>query len=82
MLRVLLLYFQIAIFEPELRERTLRTTFVLQNCDFRAEAAGTYSAYYFQTNPSRQLESPTVKINFHGNSYFTAISDFLIDLQK
>ena len=35
--------------QPELRGRTLRTTFVLKSYDFAAGAAGTYFAYYFCT---------------------------------
>ena len=38
-LRVLFLYLKVAIFQPELRECALRTTFVLKNCDFPAGAA-------------------------------------------
>ena len=48
-LRVLFLYFKVAIFQPELRECAPRTTFVLESCDFPAGAAGARSAYYVCT---------------------------------
>ena len=38
-LRVLRLYLEVAIFQPELREHAPRTTFVLTGCDVRAGAA-------------------------------------------
>ena len=44
MLRVLDLYYQVAIFELELRKCTSRTRLVLQSCDFRAGAAELYFA--------------------------------------
>ena len=63
--RVLLLYLKVAIFEPELRNCTSRTTFVPKSCDFGAvprvllfvpkscdfgaEASGLYLAYYVCT---------------------------------
>ena len=37
--RVLFLYLEVAIFQPELREHAPRTTFVLKSCDFQAGAA-------------------------------------------
>ena len=43
-LHVLLLYLKLSNFQPELRERTSRTTFVLTSCDF---AAAMLFAYYF-----------------------------------
>ena len=51
--RVLLLCLEVAILQPELRERSARTTLVLQNCAFRAGAARMYSAYYFCTSKFR-----------------------------
>ena len=48
-LRVLLLYLKVAIFQPELRECAARTTFVLKSLDFPAGAAGARSAYYVCT---------------------------------
>ena len=44
-LRVLDLYYKVAIFELELRKCTSCTRLVLQSCDFRAEAAEVYFAY-------------------------------------
>ena len=38
-LRVLLLYLKVAIFQPGLQEHAPRTTFVLKSCDFQAGAA-------------------------------------------
>ena len=73
-LRILLLYLKIALFELELRERrrhsgsailtsiahdprrrerSARTTLLLQNCDFRSKAAGMCSAYYCCTSKLR-----------------------------
>ena len=46
-LRVLVLYLEVAIFEPELQERALRTTFVRTNCEFPAGFAGVRFVYYF-----------------------------------
>ena len=45
MLRVLDLYYKVAIFELELRKCTSRTRLVLQSCDFRAGDAEVYFAY-------------------------------------
>ena len=45
MLRVLDLYYEVAIFELELRKSTLSTGLVLQGCYFRAGAAEVYFAY-------------------------------------
>ena len=42
MLRVLDLYYKVAIFELELRKSASRTRLVLQSCDFRAGAAEVY----------------------------------------
>ena len=39
MLRVLDLYYKVAIFELEMRKCTSRTRLVLQSCDFRVGAA-------------------------------------------
>ena len=44
-LRVLDLYYKVAIFELEMRKCTSRNTLVLQSCDFRAGAAEVYFAY-------------------------------------
>ena len=44
-LRVLDLYYKVAIFELELRKCTSLTRLVLQSCDFRAGAAELYFAY-------------------------------------
>ena len=46
-LRVLRLYFKVAILQPELREHAPHTTFVLKSCDFPAGAA--HSACYVCT---------------------------------
>ena len=52
-LRVLHLYFKVAIFQLELRKCTSRTTRVLQSCDFPAGAAEVYFAYYTCTTKLR-----------------------------
>ena len=44
-LRVLDLYYKVAIFELELRKCPSRTRLVLQSCDFRAGAMEVYFAY-------------------------------------
>ena len=44
-LRLLDLYYKVAIFELELRKRTSRTTLFLQSCELRAGAAEVYFAY-------------------------------------
>ena len=44
-LRVLDLYYKLAIFELEMRKCTLRTRLVLQSFDFRAGDAEVYLAY-------------------------------------
>ena len=48
-LRVLLLYLKVAIFQPELREHAPNTMSVLKSCDFLTGAAGARSAYYVCT---------------------------------
>ena len=45
MLRVLDLYYKVAVFELELRKCISRTRLVLQSCDFRAGATEVYFAY-------------------------------------
>ena len=49
MLRVLRLHFNVAIYQPELREHAPHTTSVLKSYDFPAGAAGARSAYYVCT---------------------------------
>ena len=44
-LRVLDLYYTVAIFELEMRKCTSRTRLVLQSCEFRAGAAEVHFAY-------------------------------------
>ena len=44
-LRVLDLYYEVAIFELEMRKCASRTRLVLQSCDFRAGDAEVYFAY-------------------------------------
>ena len=44
-LRVLDLYYKVAIFELEMRKCTSRPRLVLQSCDFRAGAAEVYFYY-------------------------------------
>ena len=44
-LRVLDLYYKVAVFELKLRKCTSRTRLVLQGCDFRAGDAEEYFAY-------------------------------------
>ena len=46
-------YYKVAIFELELRKCTLRTTLLLQSCDFRAGAAEVYFAYYSRATKLR-----------------------------
>ena len=48
-LRVLFLYLEVAIFQPELREHAPHTTSVLKSCDFSTGAAGARSPYYVCT---------------------------------
>ena len=52
-LRLLDLYYKVAIFELELRKCTSRTTLVLQSCDFRSGAAEVYFSYYTCTTKLR-----------------------------
>ena len=54
----LLSYLKVAIFEPQLRNWTSRTTFVVKSCDFRAPATKVDFAYYFRTEKSR-FSSPS-----------------------
>ena len=52
-LGVLRLYYTVTIFELGLWKCTLRTTLLLQSCDFRAGAAEAYLAYYACTTKLR-----------------------------
>ena len=56
----LLSYLKVAIFKPQLRKLTSRTTFVLKSCDFRALAAA--DKLFIWRNVKMAIQAQNVKI--------------------
>ena len=71
-LRVLKLYYKVAIFQLELQKCTSRITRVLQSCDFPAGAAEMYFTYW----------ACTEKLRFRAGAVYYKVAIFELVLRK